>query len=72
MDLTLGRGFEAAEPEHAGSGRSEQHAECIAHAHRCRQLAESAQSHSVRQMLIERANGLEARAGMFSLGAATD
>jgi hypothetical protein len=29
----------------------EQHAECVAHAQRCRVLAETVQSHSSRQML---------------------
>jgi hypothetical protein len=53
--------------EHCSSPRV---AECVAHAQRCRQLGETARSHSVRQMLIEQANGREAM--MFNFGTPTE
>ncbi len=48
------------------------HAECVAHARRCRELAETVRSHSVRQMLIEQARSHEAKARMFSFDRSTD
>ena len=57
-------GLTAPEPD--------RHAECIAHAHRCRKLAETVHSHSVRQMLLERAAGAEASELMFNFGDAAD
>jgi hypothetical protein len=56
--------------EHAD--QSTRLAECIAHAQRCRQLAETARSHSIRQMLVERAMSLEAQVPMFNFGGSTD
>lgn len=49
-----------------------EYAECIAQAQRCRQLADTVRSHSIRQMLTEQANKHEAKALMFNGPAATD
>ncbi len=48
------------------------YAECVAHAQRCRELADTVRSHNLRQMLIDQARSHEAKARMFSFDRSTD
>jgi hypothetical protein len=64
--------FDERAPSVEHADQSARLAECIAHAQRCRQLAETARSHSIRQMLVERAMSLEAQVPMFNFGGSTD
>lgn len=51
---------------------ADHYAECIAHAQRCRELADTIRSHSIRQMLLDRAAGEEANAMLFRFSDSTD
>jgi rubrerythrin len=65
--------FEARGPEASLTRlEADRQAECIEHAHRYRELAETVRSHSIRQMLLERAAEEEDDGMMFSFADATD